>query len=560
MSQRSLVTGQLFLVILLSVRVSGAAEAPPERAPKKTALDDYVAKPDDSYTWKVEGEQQNAAAATYIVSMTSQTWRTPDEVNRPQWRHWLSVVAPTGASSDIALLWIGGGANGREPPEQASDRIVALAKATGSVVAELGMVPNQPLIFHGDGQERVEDDLIAYTWDQFLESGDPTWLARNPMVKSAVRAMDTLTALTAEKTAGQRTVKKFVVAGGSKRGWTTWITGAVDPRVVSIMPIVIDVVNVKVSMRHHFSAYGFWAPSVGDYVSHGIMEELEHPRMDEALSLVDPYAYRHRLTMPKFIVNAAGDQFFLPDSSRFYFDQLDGEKHLRYVPNADHSLRNSDAQESLAAYHALIVSGKPRPRFEWTEESDGGFHVTVKDKPQRVRLWQATNPEARDFRMETLGPAYTSRELEPEGNGKYIAKISAPERGWTAYFVELEFDVGVGMPLKLTTNVRVVPDTLPYADRDSTKPPTLTVIFDAPNEDVARAIEGELGKLLVAQGLASGKVRTRRTKTQCQVNLLPAGNSSARFRKSGGALAEWLRQKGCSQFQYELHSGPDLTE
>ena len=52
----------------------------------------------------------------------------------------------------------------------------------------------------------------------------------------------------------------------------------------------------------------------------------------------DPYCYRHRLTMPKYILTASGDQFFLPDCSQFYFDDLQGEKYLRTVPNADHGM------------------------------------------------------------------------------------------------------------------------------------------------------------------------------------------------------------------------------
>ena len=154
-----------------------------------------------------------------------------------------------------------------------------LAAASQSVVAELKMVPNQPLIFHGDGKQRVEDDLVAYTWDQYLKTGDGTWPARNPMVKSAVRAMDTITALMQSDQGGGVTVDKFVVAGGSKRGWTTWLTGAVDQRVVAIAPIVIDVLNVQKSMRHHYAAYGFWAPSVGDYVHHKIFRHLGSPEM-----------------------------------------------------------------------------------------------------------------------------------------------------------------------------------------------------------------------------------------------------------------------------------------
>ena len=180
-------------------------------------------------------------------------------------------------------------------PPNRNERITKLAIASQSVVATLLMVPNQPLIFHGDGKERVEDDLIAYTWTQYFKTGDGTWPARNAMVKSAVRAMDTITALMASEQGGKQAVDKFVIAGGSKRGWTTWITGAVDKRVVAIAPIVIDVVNVQESMRHHYAAYGFWAPSVGDYTAQKIFKHLGTPEMEELQRLVDPYFYRGSL-------------------------------------------------------------------------------------------------------------------------------------------------------------------------------------------------------------------------------------------------------------------------
>src|SRR5262249_23844892 len=159
-------------------------------------------------------------------------------------------------------------------------------------------------------------------------------------VNSAVRAMDCL-----QEWAKQEgtPIEKFVVAGGSKRGWTTWLTGAVDKRGEAIVPIVIDGVNVEESMRHPAEAYGFWAKAVGDYYRHGIMQRTGEPRLRELYQIEDPYAYRNRLTLPKYIVNAGGDQFFLPDSSQFYFADLKGEKLLRYVPNAGHSLRGSDA-------------------------------------------------------------------------------------------------------------------------------------------------------------------------------------------------------------------------
>src|SRR5205085_2890716 len=118
------------------------------------------------------------------------------------------------------------------------------------------------------------DDLIAYGHVKFMDTGDPAWLPRLPMVKSAVRAMDAVTEFLGSEAGGKTVVKQFVVAGGSKRGWTTWLTGAVDPRVAAILPLVIDVVNVRACKINHYSAYGFWAPAVGDYTRHKIHERL----------------------------------------------------------------------------------------------------------------------------------------------------------------------------------------------------------------------------------------------------------------------------------------------
>jgi len=44
------------------------------------------------------------------------------------------------------------------------------------------------------------------------------------------------------------------------------------------------------------------------------------------------------LTLPKMLINACDDEFFLNDSWQFYWNDLVGEKHIRYVPNTGHSL------------------------------------------------------------------------------------------------------------------------------------------------------------------------------------------------------------------------------
>jgi PhoPQ-activated pathogenicity-related protein len=282
------------------------------------------------------------------------------------------------------------------------------------------------------------------------------------MTKSAVRALDTITAFCASERGGSLKVDRFVVAGGSKRGWTTWTTAIVDRRVAAIIPMVIDVLNVEPSFRHHYSAYGFYSPAVADYTALHIMDWNGTPEFHALMKIEEPYEYRRRLTIPKFMINACGDQFFLPDSAQFYFNDLPGTKYLRYVPNTDHSLKDSDALETLLACYRAVLKGEPLPRFSWSIEKDGAIRVRALDKPRQAKLWQATNPNARDFRLETIGPAWRSSELEGTADGVYTGRVKKPENGWTAFFVELTFASSGAEPFKFTTQVNVVPETLPY--------------------------------------------------------------------------------------------------
>jgi len=219
-------------------------------APKQTALDRYVTKPDTNYSFRLVATQPGAGQTTFILELTSQAWLTTNEVNQPVWKHWLTIVRPEGVTNSTALLFITGGSLDRPRPKGADANLLQTALETRSVVAELRGVPNQPLVFAGEQTGRSEDSLIAYTWDKFLRTGDEKWPARLPMTKSAVRALDTITAFCGSAEGGQLKVESFVVAGASKRGWTTWTTAAVDKRVIAIIPMVIDLLNVEPSFHH----------------------------------------------------------------------------------------------------------------------------------------------------------------------------------------------------------------------------------------------------------------------------------------------------------------------
>jgi len=445
----------------LSVALAAGFLFFPSPFARETALDRYIAKPDPNYSYKLVSKNETEGATVYILEMTSQQYLTTNEVDRPIWKHWMTITRPAEVKSSTGLLFISGGSNEKPAPQGPDANIARIAVATQSVVSELRMVPNQPLTFKGEDKGRVEDALIAYTWDKFLRTGDEKWPARLPMTKSAVRALDTITAFCGSEEGGSTRVDSFVVAGGSKRGWTTWTTAIVDKRVKAIVPIVIDLLNIVPSFEHHYEAYGFWAPAVGDYQAMRIMDWSGTPEYKKLMEIEEPFEYRDRLTLPKLMINSAGDQFFLPDSAQFYWKDLKGAKWIRYVPNSDHSLKNTDAQQSLLAFYWAQLNEKKLPELTWNLDGNGNYSAKSSVQPKAVKLWRANNPNARDFRLESLGPAYRPTDLTETG-GAYSGKIEKPEKGFTAYFVEFTYDIGAPTPLKLTTEVRVTPDELPF--------------------------------------------------------------------------------------------------
>jgi PhoPQ-activated pathogenicity-related protein len=464
-----LLGGALAAVVLTSAPVA---------AQPKTALDAYVAQPDPSFGWKVVGAVSGPGYHGAVLELTSQTWLSPKEVDRSVWKHWLTVIVPDKVTHDKAFLYITGGDNTDPAPTKATDRFAQLAVETNSVVAELDDVPNQPMRFaESRDKALVEDEIIAHQQAKFVMTRDPIQLLRLPMVKSGTAAMTAVQRYLASEAGGKLEVKGFVVAGGSKRGWTTWLVGALDKRVVAIIPIVINVLDVDATTRHHWEAMGYFSPALQDYVDAGLIPNMiGKPGLEEVNRIEDPLNYRARpsMTMPKFVINAVGDEYFPPDNTRFSYHLLPEAKRLRMIPNSKHSTAGTDIFESVTAFYDAILNGRSLPSYSWTTREDGAFVVRSAETPIEVNLWQGTNPTARDFRVDTIGKAFTSTPLLRQGDGTYVGKVNKPANGFTAYFVELVYGSGTKHRFKFTTEVSVTPDVLPYSWKDAkpiTAPP-----------------------------------------------------------------------------------------
>jgi PhoPQ-activated pathogenicity-related protein len=402
----------------------------------RAGLDEYVKKPDAAFAWSQVGDGSTPAGTYTELELTSQVWQGIT------WTHSLMVYEPKRlAHPDAMLLLITGHDNGQKPGPDDHKTGFTLAQACGARVAVLHQVPNQPLL---DGKE--EDELIAETFVRYLQSRDENWPLLFPMTKSAVRAMDAVQAWAKGR---GKPAARFVVTGGSKRGWTTWLTGAVDDRVIAIAPMVIVMLNLGKQGPNQLKVWGQYSEQIHDYVERGLMEKVQTPTGTQLWKMVDPYTYRDRLAKPKLLINGTNDRYWTLDALDLYWGGLKGPKYLVELPNAGHGLdKNRDwAINGLGAFFRQVVTDRPLPRLSWDfdGDKDGEAVLTIHadPSPRSARLWTARSA-TRDFRES----AWESLPMTP---GPAIAgRVRPPVDGRLALFGELEYEVD-GIPYHLTT-------------------------------------------------------------------------------------------------------------
>jgi len=433
-----------------------------------TELNHYVAYNDNVYHWNVsETVITKPTYTVYNIYLTSQRWLTKGEVENGGyiWRHWLQVCVPKDMlpGADMAFLYINGGSNKdfNEPPGDIDTIVSSFAVSTGTIGASLNQIPNEPLTFVGAEVQssRSEDALIAYTWSHFINNTlEYDWLARMPMTKASIRAMDAMQEFVATLD-DIPAIERFAVGGASKRGWTTWMVGAMeDPRVVGIVPIVAPVANLVPQINEMWQSYGEWSFALQDYLDMNLMGWLNLPRFTEMLDIIDPLSYPQAMAnVPKYVVNACGDEFFMPDAAQYYWDQLEGKKYLYLVPNAEHSLAGhaldvvGSAEQFYLAYY--YNNATVLPDYSW-EISEDGSTITVTTQQTDflvgAKVYYSQNNTARDWRLITCSDAspscvnlalFAHEDLEPISDGVFEYTLDMPPEGmYSAFMIELNYN------------------------------------------------------------------------------------------------------------------------
>ncbi|UCH35867.1 MAG: phenylacetic acid degradation protein [Armatimonadota bacterium] len=391
-------------------------------------LAQYVNAPDPTCRWEKGPAAWDDTGSLSDILLTSQTWRGIT------WKHLLRLAIPAEVKyPGWMLLYITGGSGEARPGRREGQdaEAIAIARAIEAPVAVLYRVPNQPLF---DGM--VEDEIISYTFQNYMMDADPTWPLLFPMTKSAARAMDALQQYA--KREWQQEIHSFVVFGHSKRGWTTWLTAAADrgKRVKAIAPAVFDNLNIREQMPHQVELWGAYSEEIDDYSSKGLTELLDTPRGRMLVTSVDPYTFRANLTMPKLILNGSNDPYWATDALNYYWDDLVGPKYVLYAPNRGHGIMGSECvPNTLSAFFRTVAAGKAMPEISWTRQVEGDTVTLTIKAPQATgaRAWAATADDL-DFRPQT----WRSTEMAG-GNGVFTVTIARPADKNIAVFGEADF-------------------------------------------------------------------------------------------------------------------------
>lgn len=414
------------LLIILTL----AACQPQQVITPETALEAYLENGDKTFSWELKDSQEAEGVKVYNLLVTSQQWR------EHTWRHQVSVIVPEKVSYDGALLFINGGSNKNEmpnwkkPDDGTTKALGMVARANSAIVAVVSQVPNQPLY-----DNLTEDALISLTLHNYRKDKDYSWPLLFPMVKSAVRSMDAVQAFAQENL--NHKINRFLVSGASKRGWTTWLTGASDSRVEAIAPMVIDMLNMPKSISYHVEAWGDYSIQIEDYVKLGIAQDVDTPDGRELVAMIDPFSYRSKLTMPKLIFNGTNDEYWPADAIKHYIYEIPGENYLHYVPNAGHGLGDKkQALQALSAFWGETLQKQKHPELSWEiEEGSDGITVKIKateNKLNNVTLW-VCDSEVRDFRDNE----FIENPVETEPANEIFVSVKYPETGFRAFYVDL---------------------------------------------------------------------------------------------------------------------------
>lgn len=319
-------------------------------------------------------------------------------------------------------------------------------------------VPNQYLNYEHDPKALKEDDSVARSWMLFMDS--PQKNALLPLhIPMAVTVSQAIRLAKQELT--KWNIHQFIVTGISKRGWAAWLTSITDPNVVAVVPFLMNLLNTQIALQHMYFSYGEnWPIAFYPYYQRGLDKKLKNFHFTQLMKIEDPlqymtdYSYRLK-KISKYIINASGDDFYVPDNTQFYYERLPGEKSIRVLPNNGHYAKTETITKAIIPFVNRFQNSETLPKLKEI------FHKTTlsvyfSEPPVKIIRWTAKNSTARDFRYACnirYTPSLIESILFKEVN-KVSIDLNDNIVGWEATFLEVTFNDGY----VATSQVYITPD------------------------------------------------------------------------------------------------------
>jgi PhoPQ-activated pathogenicity-related protein len=323
------------------------------------------------------------------------------------------------------------------------DKAVA---ATGVACMTLGGVPGKlpPEL------DKPGADMASVGFAQFAQTQDSSWIPIYPMTVAMVRAMDTIEAVTKKE---GTPISKFILVGYSKQGYAAWMKAAIDRRVVGIVPLASQTLNIGAQVKSPGSAFA--GPQFAILSKMGVMQKM--------IELFDPYLYRANLKMPKLDVAGVQDHNYPTMAMSNYWDGLPGDKYALVMANVGHGVTPEQTViRTTYVFIRTIAAGKKLPTVKGVFSESAGklsLHVTSSAEPKLAQAWTAPG-ESADLRgakwtsQSLMGPGGASVTQSKDGTYDFDVDVDRPAKGTEGLFAELQFE-DQGVTYSLTTLVHV---------------------------------------------------------------------------------------------------------
>lgn len=404
-------------------------------------LSRYAAKPLNT-SWQINNKTSSDGITIYDVTLILKSFPFTkfarskfSLVPKNSWKHTLFIYVPERIKSNIFFMKAGSG--NLEELHKPNMILSNIAKLFGTICIEAFDIPNQPLVFNNEIDGLIEDELMAHSWKDYVNTGNMKNIVNFHMAKSIIEIMK----FSDEFVKSELNINinnKYILYGASKRALAIWLASSVSDKIEAIVPAVYDVLNVRSTIPNQKNRLGKFSQKLISYVKNGL---FKHKLAHRLFDFIDPINYDSHILIPKFLINAANDNFFTPDSSTHYFDLIRGTKYLRYIPNVDHYLETDALQSHLVSIFKMVL-GKKFIQYD-ISKVDNVVTITTNEQIDGLKIWYAEN-DVFDFGIDQFVP-YDSVNIDhliPKPGDVVeipVDNILTKNKKWMVYMVEITF-------------------------------------------------------------------------------------------------------------------------